>query len=150
MEDNIYQLSCFQASELSQGRAIKLIFNLPDTAVDGASMQGTKFNFKRSEPSYPVHEHPDDVPAQASPAAQKASYYAHRVELTQYARFWHYLGDATHRSELVPTPHMWHPGLRIDVENKYNYPEFSALVKDISLAQTPDQSWVWVVTLEPY
>ena len=145
LDDTVYQLSCHQASELKNNKNVFLVFNLPQTLVETSSEHA--FVFKDSEPQYPTAEYSSNIPQESSPKAQKTHFYKNQTELFQYARFWHFLGDATHCSKLVPTPNLWYPGLNILVENRYNHPVFSATVKEIALAQTPEKSWVWVVTL---
>lgn len=146
MVNEVYPLSYPQASSLDKGQNAVLAFKLPEVAIEGVAGQYL-FNYENSEPHYPVEEQPEKVPSIAADSAQKKHFYKNKVELSQFARFWHFVGDATHCSDLVPTPNLWYPGLQIEVENKYNYPAFTVFVKDIVLAQTADNSWVWVVTL---
>jgi hypothetical protein len=144
MPTRLYSFPRQETTKLKEEGAVNILFPMAPAHVEGyAEPMRTTAN---TEAQYPA-------------IADKKSLHDDRL-LTTYADkahgthkalnaacLWNYLGDATHRSELIPTPHHWCPGFSIRIDGGYGQPAFLAKVEDIQLLRFQDVSWCWLVRL---
>ena len=147
-QNNILYLPCVEGRSLQRGKSVSILFE-----VDASFIAGTKhpFNYDGSTPKYPtrVKKTSDE---NVIPEKYKIDLLNEKINENyefsfEYAEFWHYLGDGTYHSELVPTPYRFKIGQHIIVENRYNVPPLEVKVEDIQLTRVDERNWFWLVTL---
>lgn len=148
-ENNILQLSIVEAKSIAKGETVPILFEIGSYSC---LHEDYVFNFKNSEPFYPVSilEDEKNTVAEKYNLNSSACIYDenNRMQTYQLATFWHFLGDATHCSDYVPTPFNFYPGMNISIENKYNVKPTSAYIKNIRLTRANLEKWFWLVEIE--
>lgn len=148
-DNNILQLNLFEATNIAKGETVPILFNIGQYCCSGENII---FDFEDSEPCYPVsvlEKEKNTVAEKYHLHSDSCSYDENnRMQTYQLATFWHFLGDATHCSEYVPTPFNFYPGMTINIENKYNVKPTPAYIKNIQLTRQNNEKWFWLVEIE--
>lgn len=148
-ENNTLQLNLFEANTIKKGETASLLFSIGEYFC---FREKHIFRFENSEPNYPVSLLDDEkniIAEQYNLNSASCSYDEHnRLKTYQLATFWHFLGDATHCSDYVPTPFGFYPGMNINIENKYNVKPTPAYIKNIRLTRQNTDKWFWLVEIE--
>lgn len=136
-----------EAKQIREGRATRLLFPL---AQDLSSENGFFRVSQHTDCQFPAHCHADELTnhsgevAWVAKAANKDGY----TDVANAGRLWNFLGDATHSTKLLQTPHGLVMGQELSVENRYNVPPTRAKVTALEMIRSqPSSDWFWLVEL---
>lgn len=133
-----------EARLLEDTGAVTLLFPVEAVKIEGYDELFCCGN--ATEANYPAI---DSAPNPDFDAVLDESVTWARYRLRTAAQLWNFMGDATHCSELIPTPYRLKAGDALIVENQLNVSPFSAVVKNIAFVRVQGASmWAWLVSLE--
>jgi hypothetical protein len=135
------------AKQIQEGRPTRLLFPIDDAL----STPDHPFRWSASsDAQFPARTHIDQLPTrEGRPAWITSAVSEHGyIDVSNAGRLWNFLGDATHSTQLLQTPHGLAVGQELTIENRYNVPATPARVTHIELIRVQsDGSWFWLVEL---
>lgn len=149
-KNNTLYLPIFEARQIKEGVLVPLLFEVSNCLVEGTDFQ---FDLKRSEPFYPSSIREKELNTIAEKYNLNSFSCKHNnsnLQTYQLAQFWHYLGDATHCSEYVPTPFGFYPGLTITIENQFNVKPISSIIQNVKLTRNNEEKWFWLIEIQRF
>ena len=135
------------AKQIQAGRPTRLLFPLedalgtPDHPFRSSADSDAQFPARTEQAGLPVRE---GCPAWVTGPVSEHGY----VDVNNAGRLWNFLGDATHCTQLLQTPHGLAEGDTLTIENRYNVPPTWARVTRIELLRGQlNGPWMWLVEL---
>jgi hypothetical protein len=135
------------ARRLAKGQAVRLLFPIEEPLSTPAAPFRVSAD---TDAQFPTRVQASKLPVRDDGAAWATAELGTPgwVDVLNAGRLWNFLGDATHSTGLLRTPH----GLAVDqpltIENRYNVPPTAARVAAIELIRVqPDGQWFWLVEL---
>jgi len=136
-----------EAKQIREGHATRLLFPI------GLDLDTTNGFFRVSEHTdsqFPARSHVDELAAQHEKAAWSAGVESEHgyVVVANAGRLWNFLGDGTHSTQLLRTPHGLVIGQELSIENRYNVPATRVKVTAIEMLRLQTgKDWFWLVEL---
>lgn len=135
------------AKQIQEGGSTRLLFPVED---DISSPDHPFQSSAGSDAQFPACTHLERLPVRPGRpewATGPVSEHGY-VDVHNAGRLWNFLGDATHSTELLQTPHGLAVGQELTIENRYNVPATPARVTRIELLRGQSNGpWVWLVEL---
>lgn len=147
-KNNTLYLPLFEAKQIKNGFLVPILFNVSNCLIENTDFP---FDFKRSEPEYPISISEEDlntISEKYNINSFSCKNHNDNLQTYQLAQFGHYLGDATHCSEYVPTPFGFYPGLNINIEHQFNVKPILSIIKNIQLTRHDENNWFWLIEIQ--